>query len=90
MNRLSRLLFVVTLGLAAILAGSVMLAPRVYQPGTFSDGWDSLLALFAQDAVVRRTALAGAVGLFVTAWICFFPGWRSRSRKPPAQTIVGA
>jgi hypothetical protein len=32
-----------------------------------------LFRLFADDATVRRTALASALGLFVTAWVFFRP-----------------
>src|ERR1700687_4441328 len=63
---LPRLLFLLTLGSALALAGIVILAPWLAeenQPG--------LLALFAMDAIVRRTTLASAVGLVVTAFVFF-------------------
>lgn len=56
-----------------------------------------LLALFARDAAVRRTAIAGAIGLVVTA--CFFfrqpAAARTMPRKPaavlpPRPPVIGA
>jgi len=81
---LPRLLFVTTLGLAGALAAIVLCAPWLaddHQPG--------LLSLFAKDAIVRRTALASAVGLLVTAFVFFRPGGfllfrkKDKNRVPP-------
>jgi hypothetical protein len=36
-----------------------------------------LVAVFARDLALRRTAVAGAVGLAVTAWIFFRPEEKS-------------
>ena len=48
-----------------------------------------LLVLFAQDSVVRRTALASAVGLSVTAGIFFRPGrlLRPSAHKPKSDKL---
>ncbi len=88
---MSRLLFVLGLAAAAALLAAVLLAPLL-DPGDLGPGaWSRLLGLFAQDAVVRRTAVAGALGLGVTACVFFrpsgrrLPGWRRYrpSRRPP-------
>jgi hypothetical protein len=51
-----------------------------------------LLDLFAADATVRRTAMAGAVGLLVTAFVFFRPrgGRKPSNSKPPQDTMAGA
>jgi len=86
---LPRLLFVTTLALAVLFALVVLCAPWVAekdQPG--------LLALFAGDAIVRRTTVAGAVGLAVTACVFFRPGGflflRSRAEKKTPPPMAGA
>jgi hypothetical protein len=66
---LPRLLFITTLGLAALLSGVVLLAPWLAQ-----ENQPGLLSLFAGDAIVRRTTLASALGLVVTAYVFFRPG----------------
>jgi hypothetical protein len=86
----SRLLYWLVLGLAAGLFLLVLLAPVV------DNGSMRVLTLFADDPVVRRTALASAIGLAVTACIFFrVPGAKSSSRKPspvvpPRPPVVGA
>ena len=47
-----------------------------------------LVALFAHDTTLRRTGLAGAAGLAVTAWIFFQPAGRPvrPSRRPPSDS----
>jgi hypothetical protein len=84
---LPRLLFRLTVAVSALLILLVILAPlldnRVSQP----DGWRRPLALFARDATLRRTAVASALGLLVTACVFFrpsaSPGPVKRTRKPP-------
>ena len=50
-----------------------------------------LLTLFAEDATVRRTALAGALGVLVTGSVFFRgPDDRPRKRRPPPSDAVGA
>lgn len=80
---LPRLLFLVTVVAATALAGLVLVAPWLQHSG-------GLIELFADDLVVRRTALAAAAGLMVTAFVFFRPGgWRflkskkEKSRLPP-------
>ncbi len=80
---------------AAGLVSLVFLAPLI------DDGDFRWLTLFAHDAAVRRTALASAIGLIVTASV-FFKAPRVEApvipvrvrktpRKPaPPQRIVGA
>jgi hypothetical protein len=86
----SRLFYWLVLGLSLALFMLVLLAPVV------DNGALRLLSLFARDPVVRRTALASAIGLAVTACIFFrVPGARASTRKPspvvpPRPPIVGA
>jgi hypothetical protein len=82
---LARLLFGFTLGLSLSLAGLVLVAPRL--AGNHSPAlWSRLLDLFADDIVVRRTALAGALGLATTAVVFFRPARpEAESRSPGRQ-----
>ncbi|MGE3807105.1 MAG: hypothetical protein AB7K24_20775 [Gemmataceae bacterium] len=80
-----RLLFWFAVGLSLTLIGLVLLAPRL--------GIDSpFVRLFAQDQSVRRSAVAAALGLLVTAFVFFRgnsdgPSQRSSPRKPPPGAI---
>ena len=81
-----RLLFGLACVASAGLLGLVLVAPLL-APGP---AW---LALFAHDAAVRRTAVASALGLLVTACVFFRPppgasARRNRRRPPPG--AVGA
>jgi hypothetical protein len=93
---LSRLLFCLVLLLAAALLGAVLLAPLLPTEGVEADGWGVLVELFAQDATLRRTGIASAIGLFVTAWVFFRPMrfrrplFRRRPRQPRPPRVVGA
>jgi hypothetical protein len=54
-----------------------------------------IIKLFAEDATVRRTSIAGAIGLIVTAFVFFRPntsvlGRKSSGRKPGNDTMAGA
>jgi hypothetical protein len=54
-----------------------------------------LLDLFAEDATVRRSSIAGAIGLLVTAFVFFRPNAsvlarKAAARKPPNDTMAGA
>jgi len=87
---LPALLFMGTLLLAAALALLVLLSPWL-----LSDNPQSrLLQVFARDGTVRRTSLASSLGLAVTAWVFFRPGFlrgkKSRGRRPPPTTFAGA
>ena len=83
---LPRLLFALTLAAAAALAAVVLIAPWLHDP-------PRLLGLFAHDTTVRRTALASALGLTVTACVFFRPGGpgkKSSSKPPKSGNIAGA
>jgi hypothetical protein len=85
-----RLLYWLVIVLAAALFVLVLLAP------VLDNGSVRLLALFAGDPVVRRTALASGIGLIVTACIFFrVPRVKAQPRKPspvlpPRPPVVGA
>lgn len=54
-----------------------------------------LLVMFAEDATVRRTSIAGAIGLIVTACVFFRPnaavlGRKPSPKPPPHDTMAGA
>lgn len=84
------LLFAGTLLLATGLGGLVLTAPwlLVREPES------RMLRLFAHDSTVRRTTVASAVGLAVTAFVFFRPGVlrlkKTRVRRPPPSTVAGA
>jgi hypothetical protein len=68
-----RCLFWLTCGAAAALVLLVVLAPWLEGWVEGGSDWGRLLGLFAQDATVRRTSLASAAGLVVTASVFFRP-----------------
>jgi hypothetical protein len=70
-------LYGLTLTLATAVAVCVALAPWI------NVGSWPLLALFAVDGTVRRTALASAVGLAVSAVVFFRP-----HRRPPSPLLA--
>jgi hypothetical protein len=75
---LRRWLFRCTLALAAGLAGLVAAAP--WLGGDAAGGRAArLLALFGHDVTLRRTGLACAAGLAVTACVFFQPAGRTPS-----------
>jgi hypothetical protein len=88
----SWLLFVLGCTAAVLLAVLVLVAPWL-DAGEETRRWARLVALFARDAAVRRTSLASAAGLLVTACVFFLP-WRPRSavsrRGRPRSGGVGA
>lgn len=88
---LPRLLFRLTLAVAASLISLVLLCPLLDNGRVPVDSLSRLAALFARDAAVRRTAVASALGLAVTACV-FFRGPRRQPRppKPPPPRVVGA
>jgi hypothetical protein len=80
-----RLLFWLTCAASAGLLGLVLFAPVLAREPRAAPRW---LVLFATDAALRRTAVASALGLIVTASIFFrVPPKRNRPRPPGA---VGA
>lgn len=70
-----KFLFGVTMAIALGLGGAVTVAPTFFRPDT---GQHRLLEIYAEDLAVRRTSLACALGLAVTAFIFF------RGSKPVA------
>ena len=94
---LPRLLFRVTFLLAIVLISLVVLAPFFGDQRTADRGPTRWIALFARDVALRRTAIASAIGLGVTASIFYRPQIRRRPAPPRAQptssgseNIVGA
>lgn len=95
---LPSLFFWITLGLSGLLLALVGLSPWVESFGSSFHGGSRLLELFARDVTLRRTAIASALGLTVTAYVFFRPTGagvsvikRSKPPKsPPPPRIVGA
>ena len=87
-RRLPGVLFVACQVLAAALAGLVVAAPLLDRPDAPGDVGHRVLALFARDPAVRRTTLAGAVGLVATAFVFFRPPTGRPTRSP--NDVVGA
>jgi len=93
---LPRLLFRLAITLALLRFFLVILAPLGDNGEAQPAGWARLLALFARDAALRRTAVASAVGLLVTACVFFRPPLRPTPRKrkrttaPPPPSVAGA
>ena len=95
---LPRLLFVLAVAMSSVLFVVVFAAPALDNGDLTPVGAARLTALFARDAMVRRTAIAGAIGLFATACIFFRSAGEGRSstrrgrppRLPPPRNIAGA
>jgi hypothetical protein len=93
-----RLLFRLAFTLSILLIVLVILAPLVDNGDAQPAGRPRLLALFARDAALRRTALASAAGLMVTACVFFRPRGphrpaprkRKRTTAPPPPSVAGA
>lgn len=79
---MSHILFRFNFVTATALIALVFAAPLADNVGESPNGSARLLALFARDGTVRRTALASALGLAVTALV-FFRSSGGR-REPPA------
>jgi hypothetical protein len=77
----ARLLFLTTMILAVLLMALVILSP--WLEGNCDPGWDRLVALFARDSLVRRTALASSAGLVITAFVFFRRGRVCRDSGTP-------
>ncbi len=85
---LPRLFFWLASAASAGLLGLVLLAPLLEPPGGEGSRW---LALFAGDATLRRTAVASALGLLVTASVFFrAPPGAARRKRPRPPGAVGA
>lgn len=78
-------LFCFTQTAAIILIALVFLAPLLNNGEEPTAGWRRLLGLFAGDVAVRRTAVASAIGLAVTANVFFRP-----RRTGPMSTEAGS
>jgi hypothetical protein len=93
---LPRFLFRFTVLAASVLIGVVALAPWLDDGAARLDLGNRLVALFARDLVVRRTMLASAIGLYVTAGVFFRSPDKRRSlpprtpKRPPSTPMVGA
>jgi len=91
-----RLLFGLAFALSLLLILLVILAPLVDNGDAQPAGWHHVLALFARSPALRRTAVASAVGLAVTACVFFRPPARPAPRKrrrttaPPPPSVAGA
>jgi hypothetical protein len=84
------MLFTAALVVAVTLLVLVAALPLVKDWLPFSH---SLLDLLAEDTTVRRTSIAGAIGLIVTAWVFFRPNTLARKSSPkksPPDTMAGA
>src|SRR5262245_30202750 len=94
----SFLLYWLTLTLSCVLILLVFIAPWLDNNQDRPEGWSLWLAVFARDLVLRRTAVASALCLAVTACVFFRPprkrrlfGKGSRPPKPPPPTnMAGA
>ncbi len=73
---MARLLFALACLTAAALVLAVLTAPWLDGGGTAPHGWGRVAALFAHDAALRRTSLAAAAGLVVSARVFFRPAGR--------------
>jgi hypothetical protein len=93
--RLPRLFFRLACGFAGLLVVLVLLAPRLDSgrdpPGARPGGLARVVALFARDGALRRTSLASAAGLLVTACVFFQPPpGPPPARRPRAPGVAGA
>jgi O-antigen ligase len=82
---LPRLCFLTTLTMALALVAAVIAGPWLVP----SAAAPLLLELFAQDGTVRRTALASAAGLLVTAFVFFRPTASSPKKSSPKEPRSG-
>jgi hypothetical protein len=81
---LPRICYHLCLGVAALIAATVLLAPFVDRGGPAPRGVHRIVALVARDVALRRTALASAIGLGVTAGVFFRPQMRAYGAKRAA------
>jgi len=95
-NWLPRLLFGFTIALSSTLILLVFLCPWLDNGAAPVRGWARCVRLFAHDAALRRTTIASAIGLAVTACVFFrqpslpprVPP-RARGQSPPSD-MAGA
>jgi hypothetical protein len=88
----ARALFWLTLTVAGVLIVLVFLSPSFDNRTERPRGWHRVTVIFARDAVMRRTALAGALGLGVTAFVFFRSPRLPQPPEPPhgAGPVIGA
>jgi hypothetical protein len=94
-SRNPRWLFWPVCGLALSLVGLVLAGPFLDPGDPDETGWWQVVHLFATDSAVRRTSLASAMGMLVTACVFFQHGDRYRSannppRRPRRSNVAGA
>jgi hypothetical protein len=95
MGMTGRLLFALGLLLAGLLVALVVVAPLI-DTGEATNGWRKVVALFGNDAGLRRTSLASAAGLVVTACVFFrrgslvTPARRATVTRPRTPGAAGA
>jgi hypothetical protein len=88
-RRLPGVFFWLCLGCAVVLLALVLVGPPLDSRSEFvPDGARPVVRLFAQDATVRQTAIASALGLVVTAF-AFFRGPYLRPPRAPTD-VIGA
>jgi len=88
-RRLPRLLFWLCLICAAVLVALVLATPALDGSSAWlPEGARPVVRLFAQDATVRQTAVASALGLVVTGF-AFFRGPYLRPPRAPTD-VIGA
>jgi hypothetical protein len=91
----ARWLFRLCFALATLLLALVLLAPLLDAGEPAPTGGRRILALFARDSALRRTSLASAAGLVVTACVFFLPAsppapGPDGPRRPRSSGIAGA
>jgi hypothetical protein len=84
---LRRLLFALAVGAALSLFLLVLIAPLLDDGVSEAHG---TVALFARDVTLRRTTLASAAGLLVTAWVFFRRRRLSSAPLRPPSSNAGA
>jgi hypothetical protein len=88
-RRLPGVFFWLFLGCAVVLVTLVLAGPALDAGSEFvPEGARAVVRLFAQDATVRQTAIASALGLVVTAF-AFFRGPYLRPPRAPTD-VIGA
>jgi hypothetical protein len=88
-DRPPRFLFLATVVLSAGLILLVIAAPAVDNAASPSAGGGRVVRLFARDPTLRRTTVASAVGLLVTACV-FFRLPPEAPKAKPLRDVAGA
>jgi hypothetical protein len=88
---LPRQLFRLSLAAAGGLVALVLFSPLLDRGRPEPQDWQRVVAVFARDTTLRRTALGSALGLAVTACIFFTPYRGNRltrkSKSPRAADV---